>query len=589
MTYPNGANIQSLSDPLPVVSPYPKGSFLEQLDNYFCVTERDSTVGTEVRAGLVTFFTMAYILVLNAQILHLATTGAHAPMPFESVVTATALSSFLATLLTGLFANLPFGLAPGMGLNSYFTYGMCLRLGMTWQQGLACCFFCGLLFLLLSVTGACTLVQLYVPACVKKSITVGLGLFQALIGLEVAKVVVAGDETLLQLGDLTDPRVVLSGAGLLLIAVLMVARVKAAMIVGLAGITVASWSLGIQTAPTTLFAMPSLKNTIMQMDFAGYFHNYHITVPITLIILFVCIFDTAGVQFALGHQGGLLDEHHNLPGAGAAFTAASVATMAGACLGTSPVIIHNESCAGIEDGARTGLSSLVVAAGFLLILPFMPILTAVPHFASAAPLIIVGMLMMSAAKFIDWTKVEDALPAFLTLTILPLTYSIANGMVAGLAAYAVLKPVAMLSAMGGGGSGRADSLDSTPSSGSSGSGPGQTPLDKKASLPAPLFSTVYAPTTSRSPSISAVVRRNSMRNLALGIAGGGGPGEGHPSHVRRDSFDTTAGAGAGRGSFRASGSFRGLGPAAGDAAAGGAAAGRPMVSESTPFLDSARR
>ena len=415
-----------------------------RLDEYFSVTKRGSTVTNEIRSGVVTFFTMAYILVLNAQILSLSSADPTKRMPFGAVATATAVSSAIASILTGYLGNLPFGLAPGMGINSYFTYGMCLRLGLTWQVALACSFVTGVLFLILSVTGACTVVQLYAPVSVKKGITVGLGLFQALIGFEMMKLVVAGEHTLLSVGDVSDPAVLLSCGGVLLICALMVLNVKASMIIGLAVVTVASWGLGLQAPPTSIMSVPSVAGTFMQLDFAGFIANLSVTLPLTLIVLFVAVFDTAGVHYALGHQAGLLDEEtHTLPGASGAFASASVASIVGACLGTSPVIIHNESCAGIQDGARTGLNAVTIGVCFIVSLPFVPVLECVPLFASSAPLIVVGMLMMSAAKFIDWTRIEEALPAFLTISVLPLTYSIANGMVAGIASYAVLKPFAV--------------------------------------------------------------------------------------------------------------------------------------------------
>lgn len=426
-------------------SPHVRDTLAYKLDKFFKVTQRGSTVWTEIRSGLVTFFTMVYILVLNAQILHLASRDPHTSMPFTSVATATALSSAIASGLTGYLGNLPFGLAPGMGINSYFTYGICLRLGLSWQIGLTCSFFTGVLFFILSVSGACTLIQKYSPMCVKKGITVGLGLFQALIGFEMMRLVVTGEETLLTMGNVGDPSVILSMLGVVFICALMILRVQGAMIVGLAFITITSWVLGLQAPPSAIFSMPTLEGTFFQLDFAGYFTHASQTVPITLIILFVAVFDTAGVHYALGHQADLLDKETDaLPGATGAFTAASIASMVGACIGTSPVIIHNESTAGIADGGKTGLNAMVVSIGFICSLPFVPILAAVPSFASSSPLIVVGVLMMSAANYIKWSQFEEALPAFLTITLLPLTYSIANGMVAGMLSYAILKPVAMI-------------------------------------------------------------------------------------------------------------------------------------------------
>lgn len=419
---------------------------LSNLDTFFCLTERNTTVGQEIRAGMVTFFTMAYILVVNADILSKSTRlgDAETAMDFDSVVTATALSAAIGTALVGLIGNLPFGLAPGMGLNSYFTYGICLHGGLSWHVALTCCFVQGVLFSILAVCGVCNLIQLYAPPCIKKSVTVGLGLFQALIGFECIKLIVPGDEVLLGLGDMSSARILLSLLGLLIICILLVCDVKASMLIGIAFITVTSWVTGLQSAPAAIVALPTLSNTFFALDFTTYFQMYQVTFPITLMFLFVAIFDTAGVQIMCGSQADLIDDEETLPGSTAAFFSAGFATIAGSCLGTSSVIIHNETVAGIQDGARTGLSSVTVAVMFLCTLPFLPILRAVPSMATAPPLIVVGMCMMGAAKYIDWERVDEAMPAFLTATILPLTYSIANGMIAGLIAFCVLKTTAWL-------------------------------------------------------------------------------------------------------------------------------------------------
>jgi AGZA family xanthine/uracil permease-like MFS transporter len=410
------------------------------LDEFFCISARGSSIKTEIRSGFVTFFTMAYILVVNAEVLSKSGEdryGEH--MNFDSIATATAISAAVGSIVVGVFGNLPFGLAPGMGLNSYFTYGICLRSGLSWHIALTCVFMQGILFMILALTGACNLIQLYAPPCIKKSITVGLGLFQALIGFECMKLVVPGTEVLLQLGDVSDPRISLAMGGMLLICVLLILDVKASMLIGMVGITLFAWFTDLSPWPTAIIQSPSFSNTTFALDIPGYFSNYKSTIPITLMFLFVAIFDTAGVQFMAGQQAGLLDSRDHLPGAKAAFFGAGLSTVIGALLGTSPVIIHNETCAGIQDGARTGLHSVVVALCFLFSIPFIPILRAVPAFATAPPLVIVGMFMMMAAKYIEWERVDEAMPAFLTATILPLTYSIANGMIAGIIAFIVLK------------------------------------------------------------------------------------------------------------------------------------------------------
>lgn len=404
---------------------------------------------TEIRAGMVTFVTMAYIIMVNPAILG-ESGSRHNPMPFQDVATATTLSSVVASLSVGLLANLPFGMAPGMGLNSYFTYGVCLHLGLTWQVALAAVFIQGILFMILSLTGMCSLIQDFAPPCIKKSITVGLGLFQALIGFECIRLVIRGNNVLLGLGDLSRPDVWLALAGIILIVILLVLEVKAAMLLGIVFVTLVAWGTGLASAPDALWEMPSLANTFGQMDFRGYVKEIKHTLPVTLVFLFVSIFDTAGVQFAAGTQAGILDRNGKLPKSREAFFSAGLATCVGAIFGTSPVIIHNETCAGIQDGGRTGLTAVTVAVCFLVSLPFNPIFKAVPVAATAPPLVVVGMFMMAHARFIDWENLEEGLPGFIVVTMLPFTYSIANGMLFGLGTYAVVKSITLFVQWAGG-------------------------------------------------------------------------------------------------------------------------------------------
>jgi len=326
------------------------------------------------------------------------------------------------------------------GLNSYFTYGVCRHLGLSWRLALTCCFIHGLLFFILSISKACNLVQRYAPPPVKKGITVGLGLFQALIGFEMMKLVVRGDHELLQMGSLDDPGLILAMLGVFLIAALFVLQMRGALLVGMVVITVCAWVLKISPKPQSYVAAPTLGGLFCQLDFSGWFSEWKTTLPVTLMFLFVAVLDTAGVQLAAGQQAGILVEGR-LPGSTSAFAGASIATIVGAALGTSPIIIHNETCAGIQDGARTGLSSVVVGILFLISLFFWPILRAVPGFATAAPLIVVGLFMMANVKFIDWEEIDQALPAFLVICLIPLTYSIANGVLFGLVSFAFIQAV----------------------------------------------------------------------------------------------------------------------------------------------------
>jgi AGZA family xanthine/uracil permease-like MFS transporter len=244
-----------------------------------------------------------------------------------------------------------------------------------------------------------------------------------------------------EIGDVTDQRVWISLCGLMLICVLLTLDFKGAMLLGMLGVTIAEWVSGAWPAPEKVVAIPSFTSTWWMLDFNGYAQEWRKTVPATFVLLFVSVLDTAGVQIMAGEQANLLDSHHKLPGSKSAFMSAGFATSIGALLGTSPIIIHNETCAGIQDGARTGLAALTTSFCFLLSMPFIPVFSAIPPTASAAPLVVVGVFMMSAAKLVNWDRMSEAVPAFLTLTLIPFTYSIANGMVGGLLMHVVLKVI----------------------------------------------------------------------------------------------------------------------------------------------------
>lgn len=361
------------------------GGLAARLDAQFRVTERGSTLGTEFRAGTVTFMTMAYILLVNPTIL------AGAGMPFRAVASATALSAVFACSFVGLVANLPFGLASGMGLNAYFAFGVCVATSMTYDVALAACLVEGVLFSLLTALGASEYIQRVMPHNLKHAITVGIGLFQAFIGFRMTGLVVPNEETLVALGNVTSVYVLLGVATTVLIAVLTVHQVQGAMLIGVVASSLVSWTFGLHPLPEGVVELPTLEGTFLHLNFTEYFARWHETVPITLAFLFVALFDTAGVQFGAGLQAGLVDPvTHKLPGSTSAFLASSLGTVVGSLLGTSPLIIANESCAGIADGGRTGLTALTVAAYFALSLFFIPVFSAVPPTATAPALIIVG-------------------------------------------------------------------------------------------------------------------------------------------------------------------------------------------------------
>lgn len=402
------------------------------LDRTFQISERGSSVPTELRAGFVTFLTMAYILLVNPQIL------SDAGMPAADVVFATAVASAIAMIVMAFYANYPFALAPGMGLNAYFAYSVVQGMGVSYTTALAAVFLEGLLFLALAFGGIRAAVLNAIPMTLKAAITSGIGLFLTVIGFQNAGIVVSSPATLVTLGDLASTGVLLSLMGLALIGVLLARGVTGAIMIGIVAVTALSWVLGASPLPSAVFTLPSLpEETLVAFDFETLLSAQLVTV--VLAFLFVDFLDTAGTLIGIGKAGGFLDEKGDLPEADRAFTADAVGTTVGALLGTSTVTSYIESATGIEEGGRTGLTTLVVAGLFLLALFVTPLVTAVPAFATAPALIVVGALMMGSVRDVEWNRIDEALPAFLTIAAMPLTYSIANGIVFGIVAYVIIK------------------------------------------------------------------------------------------------------------------------------------------------------
>jgi AGZA family xanthine/uracil permease-like MFS transporter len=404
-------------------------SFLER---YFGLEAAGTTVATEVHAGVVTFLAMSYILFVNPQVL--SATG----MPAGDVAVATALASAAATLVMGLWANYPFALAPGMGLNAYFTYGIVQGLGVSWQVALAGVFVEGALFLVLSVTGVRAAVMRAIPASIKIATMCGIGLLLAMIGFRSAGLIVDHPATLISLGDVRDPAVGLALLGLLAMSVLASAGVRGAILIGISGVAVACWGLGVSPPPESFFVLPSLPGeTFLALDFAGLLTGKLVVVVFAL--LFVDMFDTAGTLVGVGRLAGFVDERGDLPRANGAFGADAIGTMVGAVVGTSTITTYGESATGVEDGGRTGLTSVVTSGLFLVSLFVMPIVTAVPVVATAPALILVGAMMMRGALDLEWMELDEAMPAFLTLTAIPFTHSIADGISLGIISYVAIK------------------------------------------------------------------------------------------------------------------------------------------------------
>jgi adenine/guanine/hypoxanthine permease len=410
--------------------PHPREASLSLIDRYFELSSYQTSVKQEIFGGLTTFVTMAYIVVVNPQIL------AEAGMPPDGVVFATCLSAAVATLLMGLYANYPIALAPGMSLNAYFTYSVCLAMHIPWRTALAVVFFSGTLFLILTVTRIREQIVNGIPDCLKHSTAAGIGMFIAFVGLRNAKLVVANSATFVGLGSFANPQVQMACLGLAITLVLMARRLRAAILLGILATTVLGMLRGISRWPTTLFAMPHPSSTFLQLDFRGAIHLGFL--EILFAFLFVDLFDNVGTLVGICEQGGFIKDG-KIPRVGRVLLADSVGTIFGALTGTSTVTSYIESAAGVAAGARTGLSNVAVAALFLVAMFCSPLATAIPSYATAPALILVGVLMAQSLAFVKWHDFTDALPAFITMLATPLAFSIATGLSLGLISYTVVK------------------------------------------------------------------------------------------------------------------------------------------------------
>lgn len=381
---------------------------------------------------MTTFLTLSYILAVNPRVL-----GA-AGLPAEDVVFATALSGALASALMGTLANYPFAVAAGMGMNAYFAFGVVQGMGVGWRVALAAVLVEGMLFVGLTLLGARRVVLRAIPPPIRLAIAGGIGLLLAAVGLQSAGILVDHPVLLIGLGDLREPRALLCLAGLAATAALLALRVRGGVLLGIAALAAAGYALGLAPLPERLVAVPRWpRETLFAFDFGAVGTATFWT--IVLAFLFANLLDTAGTLLGVGRQAGFVDARGELPRADRAFMADAAGTVLGALLGTSPVTAYVESATGVEEGGRTGLAALTVAALFLLALPLAPLLVAIPAFATAPALVVVGALMLDGASEIDWRRSEDALPALLTLALIPLTASIANGIAAGLCAWTAIR------------------------------------------------------------------------------------------------------------------------------------------------------
>jgi AGZA family xanthine/uracil permease-like MFS transporter len=400
------------------------------LERIFHLQENGTTVRRELLAGLTTFMTMAYVIAVNPRIL------ADGGMPIEGVLFATCISSALATLVMGIWANYPIALAPGMSLNAYFTYSIVLGRGVAWQTALGVVFLSGLLFLILTLTNVREHIVNDIPDCLKYGTSAGIGLFIAFIGLRNAGIIVANRATFVGLGKISDPRFLLAAVGLLLIAILMARRVSGAILIGIVVIALVGIPFGASHWPEHFFSLPHPSGTLFKLDLkAAMKLGFG---ELIFVFFFVDLFDNVGTLVGVCEQGHFLREG-KLPRASKALLADAFGTIAGALTGTSTVTSYIESAAGVAAGARTGLGNLLIAALFLAAMFCAPLVVAIPDYATAPALILVGALMCSAVAKVRWDDFTDALPAFLTLVATPLTFSIATGLSLGLLSFTLLK------------------------------------------------------------------------------------------------------------------------------------------------------
>jgi AGZA family xanthine/uracil permease-like MFS transporter len=403
---------------------------LRLLERVFHLEENQSTVRRELLAGLTTFMTMAYVVVVNPQIL------SESGMPVDGVLFATCVSSALATLVMGLYANYPIALAPGMSLNAYFTYSIVLGRGVPWETALGVVFFSGVLFLLLTLSKVREQVVNAIPDCLKHGTAAGIGLFIAFIGLRNAKMIVANRATYVAFGRVSDPEVLLAAAGLVLISILMARKFSSAILLGIAVITLAGIPLGLSHWPSHFFSLPHPSGTFLQLDLQG---AAKIGLgDLIFVFFFVDLFDNVGTLVGVCEGGGFLRDG-KLPRASRALVSDAIGTMFGALTGTSTVTSYIESASGVAAGARTGLGNILIAVLFLLAMFCSPLVAAIPTYATAPALVLVGVLMSGAVARIRWDDFSEAFPAFLTLVATPLTFSIATGLSLGVLSFTFVK------------------------------------------------------------------------------------------------------------------------------------------------------
>jgi AGZA family xanthine/uracil permease-like MFS transporter len=413
------------------------GEIMDFLEKYFKLKENGTTVGTELRAGIATFLTMAYIIVVNPGIL--SKTG----MPFAGVLLATVLVAMISSILMGLVANLPFAVAPGMGINAFFTFSLCLTMGIKWQTALGSVFISGIIFIILSVTGVRKAIVESIPASIRYGVASGIGLFLTIIGLTSVGFIVGSPATTVTFGGM-NVKTVLFIIGLIFTGSLLVKNVKGSLIIGIAFTSIlaliASYTIpsakGIMSLPTKVFAAPNL-DVFFSLDIVGAL-TLGMIVP-TFTFLFTDIFDSLSTFLGVSEVGGFIDEEGQPKNVGKALVVDAIATTISGLFGTSSGTTYIESASGVKEGGKTGLTAVFTG---LLFFPFMflsPLLVLIPGVATAPILVLIGLFMMRPVNKIDWDDFENSIPAFLALVLIPLTYSITQGIIWGFLSYTALK------------------------------------------------------------------------------------------------------------------------------------------------------
>ena len=397
------------------------------LEKLFAFNPKETTVRTEITAGITTFLTMAYILAVNPNIL--GETG----MDKGALFTTTVLMSALPTIFMALYAKLPLALAPGMGLNAFFAYTVCLVMGYSWQFALTAVFLEGLVFLLLTVTNLREKIVDVIPNALKNAISAGIGLYIAFIGLQGAGIIVNNDATLVSLGNLTTGSALLGAIGIIVTSVLLVKNVKGALLWGILATTLIGIPLGVTQINGVFSTPPSIEPIFMQFEWSQIFTKEMVIIVFTF--LFVDLFDCIGTVIGVANRAGLIKEDGKIPHLKEVFMVDSISTAAGAVMGTSTVAVYVESAAGVNEGGRSGLTAFVTGICFLLALFFAPLFLAIPAAATTPVLVLVGLMMMSSVLKIDFNNYAEAIPAFICVLLMPLTYSISEGIVLGHLSY----------------------------------------------------------------------------------------------------------------------------------------------------------